>query len=72
MNLTRTDYIILTDISCPMIVDKEEELIPGVTKTDYKDTRGWNELKMLERIARVCYRSEDKITEDSAPGFVRG
>lgn len=29
-------------------------------------------LQKIERIGRVCYRSEDKITEDSAEQFVRG
>ena len=29
-------------------------------------------IKKIERIGRVCYRSEDKITEDSAERFVRG
>lgn len=29
-------------------------------------------LKKIERIGRVCYKSESKITEDSAEGFVRG
>ena len=29
-------------------------------------------LKKIERIGRVCYKSEDKITEDSAERFVRG
>ena len=28
-------------------------------------------LKFLERIGRVCYKSEDKITDDSAEKFVR-
>ena len=28
-------------------------------------------LKRLEQCGRVCYKSEGKITEDSAPGFVR-
>ena len=28
-------------------------------------------LKKIERIGRVCYKSEDKIKEDSAEGFVR-
>ena len=26
--------------------------------------------KAIERAGRVCYKSEDKITEDSAKGFV--
>ncbi len=29
-------------------------------------------LKRLEECGRVCYKSEDKITENSAPGFVAG
>ena len=28
-------------------------------------------LKKVERIGRVCYKSEDKIKEDSAEGFIR-
>lgn len=28
-------------------------------------------LERLERIGRVCYKSEDRITQDSAKGFVR-
>lgn len=34
---------------------------------------GKEELQMIERIGRVCYKSEDKITEDgeSAKKFVR-
>ena len=28
-------------------------------------------LRTLERIGRVCYKSEDRITEDSAEGFIR-
>jgi len=30
-----------------------------------------NPLKRIERAARVCYKSEDKITEDSAIAFVK-
>ena len=29
-------------------------------------------LKKLERVARTCYKSEDKISETSAEGFIRG
>ena len=29
-------------------------------------------LRKIERIGRVCYKSEDKITEDSAERFIRG
>ena len=28
--------------------------------------------KQIERAGRVCYKSEDKITEDSAEKFIRG
>ena len=35
------------------------------------DLRGDEILKKLERIARVCYKSEDKITEGSAERMVR-
>lgn len=31
-----------------------------------------HELERIEKIARVCYKSEDKITEDSANTFVAG
>lgn len=31
---------------------------------------GMELLREIERIGRVCYKSEDKITEDSAPKFV--
>ncbi|MBR3704728.1 MAG: FAD-dependent thymidylate synthase [Oscillospiraceae bacterium] len=29
-------------------------------------------LKKIERIGRVCYKSEDKIGDDTAEGFIRG
>ena len=29
-------------------------------------------LKKIERIGRVCYKSEDKIREDTAENFIRG
>ena len=29
-------------------------------------------MKKLEKIGRVCYRSEDKITDESYKGFLRG
>lgn len=31
-----------------------------------------HELERIERIARTCYKSEDKITKESAPKFVAG
>ena len=27
-------------------------------------------IQQIERIGRICYKSEDKITEDSAPKFI--
>jgi len=38
----------------------------GAVPTEYNAA-----LKFIERCSRVCYKSEDKITEDSAEGFVR-
>ena len=35
-------------------------------------TDGMEALRRIEAAGRNCYRSEDKITEDSAPDFVRG
>ena len=35
-------------------------------------TDGAEALRQIEYAGRNCYRSEDKITPDSAPGFVRG
>lgn len=37
-----------------------------LSTTDYQTI-----LKKIERIGRVCYKSEDKIKEDSAEGFIR-
>ena len=37
----------------------------------YDDFDGQKVLKKLETIGRTCYKSEDKITEDSAPKFVK-
>lgn len=36
------------------------------------DFDGTEALKKIERIGRVCYKSEDKITDDSYVKFVRG
>ena len=36
------------------------------------DTSYENMLKKIERIGRVCYKSEDKINDTSAEGFIRG
>ena len=35
------------------------------------DIDGVEVLKKIERIARCCYKSEDKITDDSCYGMVR-
>lgn len=48
-----------------MIVVKPS--IEILSTTDYETI-----LKKIERIGRVCYKSEDKIKEDSAEGFIRG
>lgn len=36
------------------------------------DIRGEDIVKHIEMCGRVCYKSEDKITDDSATGFVQG
>lgn len=36
------------------------------------DTSYETMLRRIERIGRVCYKSEDKISADSAEGFIRG
>lgn len=46
------------------IVNPSIELIDGFKYTSL--------LKKIERIGRVCYKSEDKITDDSAEQFIRG
>lgn len=33
---------------------------------------GAEALRRIEQAGRNCYRSEEKITADSAPGFVQG
>ena len=38
----------------------------GAVPTDYESA-----LKFIEKCGRTCYKSEDKITENSAEGFVR-
>lgn len=46
------------------IIKPSVELFPPVEQQ--------NLLKHIERCGRVCYKSEDKITDDSAPKFVSG
>ena len=38
----------------------------------FKDFEGQKVLQKLEMVGRTCYKSEDKITEDSAAKFVAG
>ena len=45
-------------------------ITPSVTIIDMKDYSQM--LKKIERIGRVCYKSEGKITEDSAEKFIKG
>ena len=47
-----------------LLVKPEVEVI---SMNSYEDI-----LKKLEKIGRVCYKSEDRITEDSAETFIRG
>lgn len=47
------------------------KLIPQVIRI-LKPTDGAEALRQIEYAGRNCYRSEGKITLDSAPGFVRG
>ena len=44
-----------------------EFINPSATLITEKDP-----LKLIESVGRTCYKSEDRITEDSARGFVRG
>lgn len=38
----------------------------------YLDKQGMTPYQFIEKIGRTCYKSEDKITEDSAVKFVKG
>lgn len=38
----------------------------------YLDKKGMTPYQFIEKIGRTCYKSEDKITEDSSLNFVRG
>lgn len=58
MKIEKAGHQLLTDISCTMV--PKETGIPGVTYSEYET--GAYELKQIEHIARVCYKSEDKIT----------
>ena len=38
----------------------------------YLDKKGMTPYQFIEKIGRTCYKSEDKITEDSSSSFVKG
>ena len=42
---------------------------PSATLLSHKD---YNSLQWIEKIGRICYKSEDKITKNSAEKFVKG
>ena len=46
------------------IITQSHEILDPINGTEI--------LKKIERIARLCYKSEDKITEDSCLGMVKG
>lgn len=46
------------------IIEPSYEIMTPISKG------GVEELKLIEKIGRVCYKSEDRITEDSAKEFV--
>lgn len=61
MRIEHAKYEILTDISHPF---HATEMMPGVTYSEQEPGR--DELKLIEKIARKCYKSEDKISEDTS------
>lgn len=60
MKIERARTYIMTDISSSVLM-----IETGLDGIEYTETvMGANELKQLEKIARVCYKSEDKISSD--------
>lgn len=59
MKIAEVGYQILDEISYKMIRRKASGEMIG----SYGP--GWKELKKIERCARICYKTEGKITEDS-------
>lgn len=60
MKIERARHEILTDISSTLT-----KIETGLEGIEYNETvSGASELKMIERIARTCYKSEDKISID--------
>lgn len=45
--------------------------LPRVEEIIFHVPEGYTIQKWIERAGRVCYKSEDKITEESAPKFIR-
>jgi len=44
----------------------------GVEEITFHIPEGYNSIEQwLEKVGRTCYKSEDKITEESAPKFIR-
>ena len=41
-------------------------------KAEYIDIDAYSPLQLIEKIGRTCYKSEEKITDDSAVAFVQG
>lgn len=48
-----------------MLIEKPS--VEVISNNSYQDM-----LKKIEKIGRVCYKSEDRITDDSAEKFIRG
>lgn len=59
MKIEKAGHQLLTDISNTLV--PQDVGVPGVSYCEYES--GAYELKQIERIARVCYKSEDKISE---------
>lgn len=59
MKIAKVGYQILDEISYP------ETYCKASGKVFAKYGPGWKELKKIERCARICYKTEGKITEDS-------
>lgn len=67
MKIAKAKHELMTDISNVLMT---RDICPGVQSGGYV-SGGW-ELKQLERIARTCYKSEDKMNGiDSAEKLVR-
>lgn len=59
MKIAKASHEILTDLDATFSL---KEIRPGVTQGVY--VNGFWEMKQIEKIARTCYKSEDKITDD--------